>query len=199
MNETANETMTDMPADNGQTADTLTQMDNPTSFAPDGEIAKNDTPAMDADWRLDPKTFEGSDIDPAFIDSYSGLAKKYGMNQENATSLLKDAAEIMNRMDAENVTRQTNEWIDQSRNDREFGGAALNANLAIAKKALETYGTPEIKQLLETTGLGNNPELIRFFWRVGKTLVEDGVVTGQMGGNGIKTFDDAARKLYGNP
>lgn len=66
--------------------------------------------------------------------------------------------------------------------------------LAIAKKALDTYGTPEIRQLLETTGLGNNPEMIRFFWRVGKTLTEDGTVTGSTGANGIRTFDEAAKK-----
>lgn len=190
----------DTTASGGQETDTVTdaQTDNPAGGMPAQGTApdKGMNGALpDTDWNLDPKTF--SDIDPAFIDSYAGLAKKYGMNQENATSLLKDAAQILNRLDTETVTRQIDEWIDQSRNDREFGGTALNANLAIAKKALDTYGTPEIRQLLEATGLGNNPELIRFFYRVGKTLAEDGVVTGQAGSNGIRTFDEAARKLYG--
>ncbi len=198
MNETGNETMTDTTAGGTRETDTATQTADPAGGMPVQGPDKGTSGALpDTDWRLDPKTFEGSDIDPAFIDSYAGLAKKYGMNQENATSLLKDAAEILNRMDEQTVTRQTDEWIEASRNDKEFGGAAINANLAIAKKALDTYGTPEIRQLLETTGLGNNPEMIRFFWRVGKTLTEDGTVTGSTGANGIRTFDEAAKKLYG--
>lgn len=200
MNETGNETMTDTTAGGTQETDTATQTAGPAGGMPaQGTAPETGTSGAlpDTDWSLDPKTFEGSDIDPAFIDSYASLAKKYGMNQENATALLKDAAEILNRMDKQTVTRQTDEWIEASRNDKEFGGAAINANLAVAKKALDTYGTPEIRQLLETTGLGNNPEVIRFFWRVGKTLTEDGTVTGQAGVAGIRTFDDAAKKLYG--
>lgn len=198
MNETGNETMTDNTAGGAQETDTATQTADPAGSMPvQGPDKGTNGTLPDTDWKIDPKTFEGSDIDPAFIDSYSGLAKKYGMNQENATALLKDASEILNRMDEDNVTRQTNDWVNQSQNDKEFGGAALNANLSIAKKALDTYGTPEIKQFLETTGLGNNPEMIRFFYRVGKTLTEDGTVTGQVGSKGIRTFDDAAQKLFG--
>lgn len=198
MNETGNETMTDTTAGGTQETDTATQTAGPAGGMPAQEPDKGTSGALpDTDWRLDPKTFEGSDIDPAFIDSYASLAKKYGMNQENATSLLKDAAEILNRMDEQTVTRQTDEWIEASRNDKEFGGAALDANLAIAKKAVDAYGTPEIKEFLETTGLGNHPEVIRLFYRVGKTLTEDGTVTGSTGANGIRTFDEAAKKLYG--
>lgn len=191
MNETGNETVTDTPVESNQ-AQGVQTVGNPSDNA-----ATNNQPATDTNWSLDLKAFEGSDIDPAFIDSYSGLAKKYGMNQENATALLKDAAEIMNKMDAESVTRQANDWINQSQNDKEFGGAALAVNLAVAKKALETYGTPELKQFIETTGLGNHPELIRLLHKVGKTLTEDGTVTGQVGNKGIRTFDDAAQKLFG--
>lgn len=200
MNETGNETMTDTTAGGTRETDTTTQTAGPVDGMPaQGTAPETGTNGAlpDTDWSLDPKTFEGSDIDPAFIDSYAGLAKKVGLNQENATSLLKDAAEILNRMDVETVTKQRNAWAEESRNDKEFGGAALDANLAIAKKALDTYGTLEIRQLLETTGLGNNPEMIRFFWRVGRTLTEDGTVTGSTGANGIRTFDEAAKKLYG--
>ena len=137
MNETGNETVTDTPIGSDQTQGV------PSEAIP-SDSATTNNPGADTNWSLDLKAFEGSDIDPAFIDSYSGLAKKYGLNQENATSLLKDAAEILNRMDVENVTRQTNDWINQSQNDKEFGGAALAANLAVAKKALEVYGTPEL-------------------------------------------------------
>ena len=98
MNETGNETMTDTTAGGTQETDTATQTAGPAGGMPVQGPDKGTSGALpDTDWSLDPKTFEGSDIDPAFIDSYASLAKKYGMNQENATALLKDAAEILNR------------------------------------------------------------------------------------------------------
>lgn len=200
MNETGNETMTDPVAGGVQGTETATQTADPAGGTPaQGPDQGTNGAPPDTDWSLDPETLEGLDIDPAFIDSYTGLAKKVGLNQENATAMLKDAVEILNRMDEQTVARQAGEWIEASRNDKEFGGAAIDANLAIAKKALDTYGTPEISRFLETTGLGNHPEMIRFFWRIGKTLTEDGTVTGSTGANGIRTFDEAARKLYGAP
>lgn len=151
----------------------------------------------EADWTLDAKAFDGMEIDPAFIDRYGELARKYGMDRENATSLLKDAAAVMNRMDAETVSEQARQWQLQSRNDREFGGSAIDANLSVAKRALDTYGTPELRELMEATGMGNHPEVIRFFFRVGKTLMEDGFIPSQ-GGRAVSSFDEAARQLFGS-
>lgn len=198
MNGTGNETMTDTAAGGTLETDTATQTADPAGGMPaQGPEAGTNGALPDTDWTLGAQDFDGEDIDPGFIGHYAGLAKKYGMNRDNAVALLKDAAGVLNRMDEANVKAQADEWIEASRNDREFGGTALGANLAIAKKALDTYGTPEIRQLLETTGLGNNPEVIRFFWRVGQTLTEDGVVTGK-GGGGAMTFEQAAAKLYDN-
>lgn len=193
MSETGTETMTEGAADAAQPEQSTAQ--DTQNAAP--MLTQGKDNAANNDWQLDANNFK--DIDPVLIDSYSSLAKKYGMSHENASSLLKDAAEILNRMDVENVQRQSAAWIEASRNDKEFGGAALNANLAIAKKALDAYGSPELRDFLETTGLGNHPAVIRLFFRVGKTLAEDGTVIGAAGISGVKTFEDAARRLYGNP
>ena len=197
MNETGNETVMDAGVSPVNGTDAQPQADAQPANA--GTLVNSNQSPVNTDWTIDPNMFGDLDIEPAFVDGYSGLAKKYGMDQEKATAMLKEAVDIANKLDIEGVSRQTQEWQAQARNDKEFGGSALDANLSIAKKALDTYGTPQIRELLEVTGMGNNPEMIRFFYRVGKTLTEDGVVSGQTGGNGIKTFDDAARKLYGNP
>ena len=64
--------------------------------------------------------------------------------------------------------------------------------MASAVKALDTFGTPELVELLDTYGIGNNPEMIRFFKRVGEATGEDKIV--QAGGGGSKS---AADVLYG--
>ena len=43
---------------------------------------------------------------------------------------------------------------------------------------LDAFATPEFRQLLEQTGMGNHPEVIRTFYRAGKAISEDGLVSG---------------------
>ena len=56
--------------------------------------------------------------------------------------------------------------------DKEWGNAS-EQNLSIAKKAISEFGGNELREYLDSSGLGNNPELIKFAHRVGKELLED--------------------------
>ena len=69
-------------------------------------------------------------------------------------------------------------WLESARTDKEFGGEKLQENLGIAKKAIDAYASPELKALLNETGLGNHPEVIRFVLKVGKSIKDDGFVAG---------------------
>ena len=82
--------------------------------------------------------------------------------------------------------------------DKEFGGPALAENLSVAKKALDAFGTAELRTLLNESGLGNHPEIVRLFFRAGKAISEDRVVTGSTGQAkaGPKSFSDLADVLY---
>ena len=86
-----------------------------------------------------------------------------------------------------------NDWAQQSRADAEFGGEKLDENLAVAKKAVEALASPELKTLLEQSGLGNHPEIIRLFYRAGRSLSQDSFV----GGKPAQGQSDA-RRLYAN-
>ena len=87
---------------------------------------------------------------------------------------------------------QTEEWAATVKADKEIGGDKLTANLGVAQRALDTFGTPELKEYLNGTGLGNHPELVKAFVKVGKAMSEDGVVTGKESGQ-----RSAAEVLYG--
>ena len=52
-------------------------------------------------------------------------------------------------------------------------GFAVDATLAAGKQALNQFGTPELVNLLNHTGLGSNPEFVRFCAKVGKAMAED--------------------------
>ena len=79
---------------------------------------------------------------------------------------------------------QVNQWRKQVTEDPQIGGANLPATVARAQLALDRFDeSKRIGQLLEQTGYGNNPDVLRFFNRLADALMEDGLVQGQAGGS----------------
>ena len=78
---------------------------------------------------------------------------------------------------------QVNQWRKQATEDPQIGGANLPTTVARAQLALDRFDEGKrIGQLLEQTGYGNNPDVLRFFNRLADALMEDGLVQGQTGG-----------------
>jgi hypothetical protein len=143
---------------------------------------------------------EGQQFDPEVMNSFSEIAKELNLPQDAAQKMVdKVAPKILERqMQALETVR--NEWAESARTDKEFGGEKLNDNLVTAKKALDAFGSPELRQLLNESGLGNHPEMIRLMYRAGKAISEDRFVGGTRGGqkSGPKGFNDLASALYSN-
>ena len=79
---------------------------------------------------------------------------------------------------------QVNQWRKQATEDPQIGGANLPTTVARAQLALDRFDEGKrIGQLLEQTGYGNNPDVLRFFNRLADALMEDGLVQGQAGGS----------------
>ena len=79
---------------------------------------------------------------------------------------------------------QVNKWRKEATEDPQIGGANLPATVARAQLALDRFDeSKRIGQLLEQTGYGNNPDVLRFFNRLADALMEDGLVQGQAGGS----------------
>lgn len=134
---------------------------------------------------------EGSTINGEVLEDYKLAAKECGLDQANAQKLIEFGAIAQ----AKALDKMSNEWADLSAKDKEFGGDKLNENLAIASKARDAFATPELKALLESTRLGNHPELIRAFYKIGKAMSEDNLVSGS---RAPASAQSAAEKLYGN-
>lgn len=157
-----------------------------------GEQGKDSPPA---DYTF---TFaEGKALEGEHLDFVKGLAKELGLSQDQAQKLADKAisrGEEASARQVEMVEAAKAEWAGAVRADKEIGGDALDANLGIAKKALQAFGTPELTALLNESGLGNHPEIIRAFYRAGKAISEDGVILGGQGG----AQKGDARRLYPN-
>ena len=125
---------------------------------------------------------EGLRIDEAAFNDFAPLAKEFGLTQEQAQKLVDVAAGLVDRTTktAEGVHAETiKKWADDSRNDAEVGGKDFDANLGIALAAIDKFGDDELKQILDASGFGNHPAVVRLFYRVGKAAGSDAaVVTG---------------------
>lgn len=145
-----------------------------------------------------PESYEFEGIDgaiPEALEAYKEVARELGLNNEKAQSVL---SKVLPAMAAAQEAREAairSEWSDKSSSDKEFGGAALQENLAVAKRALDTLGSPELTTFLNESGLGNHPEIIRAFYRAGKLISEDNKIV--TGGSGVKS-QSIAQQMYPN-
>lgn len=134
---------------------------------------------------------EGVEIDQDAVQEFSGLAKELKLDQANAQKVADIAVKMMAKQTEQHQNLVTS-WTEQTKADKEFGGDRLNENLAVAKKALDVFGTPELRDVLNMTGLGNHPEVIRAFYRAGKAISEDRFISGSPKGAEV----DPARRLF---
>lgn len=187
-----------------------------TQTAPSGDAAKGSeapateqAPQAEAEAPADakpvvPEKYEfkapdGREFDGETIAAYSEVARELGLSQDAAQKLLDRMGPQMAQRQEAQIQAVRDEWRKSATSDREFGGPALAENLSVAKKALDAFGTPELRDLLNTSGLGNHPEVIRLFYRAGKAISEDRFVSGSAStakARGPMTFDDAANALY---
>ncbi|MCR5564004.1 MAG: hypothetical protein K6F46_11705 [Desulfovibrio sp.] len=77
----------------------------------------------------------------------------------------------------ESQAAQLKKWVEEAKADKEFGGDNFDENVADAKRGLATFDTDgSIRAMLEETGYGSNPAVLKIFARVGKALGEDRLV-----------------------
>lgn len=157
------------------------------------------------------ETEEGGETPPTeLVEEFTGIAKELNLDQEQAQKLANLGPKMQQAFLAKTVatvTEASKTWTKTTANDKEISGGSLpvlKENLALARTTLDRFGSPELKELFGTnkkenpkgTGLGNHPEVIRFFLRVGKAMSEDKFVAGGNGNSSKPT--DAATMLYGS-
>lgn len=144
------------------------------------------------------KPVEGNAYDDAVIEAYSEVAKELNLSQDNAQKLLDKVAPVMQARQLERIEAVKAEWAESAKADKEFGGDKLNESLATAKKALDSFASPEFKEFLGQSGLGNHPEMIRLLVKAGQQISEDKFVGGKQAASGDKLppMQDFASRLY---
>lgn len=142
---------------------------------------------------------EGTEVDTELMGEFTTLAKDLNLTQEQAQKLAELGGKIALKAngpgDEAIIEQAKGVWGKEVLADKEIGGDKLAENLSVAKKTLDTFGTPALTELLNKSGMGNHPEVIRLFLKVGKQISDDNVL---VSGNRSPSPQNHADKLYGS-
>ena len=195
---------TEATTDTQQQAESVQEQQVSDETAVDSETSEKDAPEGAPDkYEFNAKVADApEELDPEVLTAFGDVAKELNLPQEAAQKVLDKVAHVIQAKQAKVVEQTKVEWANQSKSDQEFGGESLNDSLDVAKTSLDTFGTDALKSLLQETGLGNHPEVIRFMYRAGKAISEDSYVGNSEGAAGKsnipKDFNGIANALYSN-
>ena len=163
-------------------------------LAEEGTPEKQEAPETYADFTLP----EGYEIDKGLLGKFSELAKEVNLSQESAQKLV-DLVSEQSVKEAQERDSELNEirdkWIDDLKKDPEFGGEKFKDTIGRARRFVSKYGSKELFEVLEKTGLGDNNELLKAFARADKATGEDTLVDGKPADNKGKSM---AEIMYPN-
>jgi hypothetical protein len=131
---------------------------------------------------------EGMTLDAETLAEADPVFRELGLNNDQANQLVPlaakfgeriaaQAAEATNQTILNEVTAQRKAWVTEAKADPEIGGANWDASVDLSAKALDALGMPKgspFRTFLSESGLGNHPEMIRAFSKVGALVSEDG-------------------------
>lgn len=128
------------------------------------------------------KPAEGQELDTSALEQFEPIAREMNLSNEQAQKMVDlygtKILPMVQQQQTEAWQKTTEQWAADVKADKEIGGDKLTANLSAAQRALDQFGDPELKEYLDSTGLGNHPALVKAFIKVGKAMSEDKVVTG---------------------
>ena len=126
---------------------------------------------------------EGLTLDPVAVELATPVFRELGLSNEQANKLMPVAGQFAQglidrhqRKFLGQVQAERKVWLDSARNDPEIGGQQWATTIGTAARALDALGLGKgsaFRTLLDESGLGNHPEMIRAFQRVGKAIGED--------------------------
>jgi hypothetical protein len=179
---------------------------------PDGEAKAGDDkgqqqqPAKAPEKYADFKMPDGIEADAKLIETATPVLRELGLDQDKAQKLvdvfaarqaeqsaeyaeqLKDDSFALEQVGAV-LGHQRESWGAALKADKEIGGTSYDTNIKVAQRAIARFASPALKSVLEQTGLGNHPEFVRCFLKVGHMVSEDSTQLDNAAGSGQRKSD----------
>lgn len=139
---------------------------------------------------------EGLILDASQVEKTIAQAKQLGLTNDQAQALLNEKNEALSSYvsaQQEQLKTKSAEWLESVKADKDLGGEKLDQTLGFLKEAKEgkyAFIEPELVKILDETGLGNHPLLIKSFVRASKLINEQSSIGGGKPASGEGTFLD---------
>lgn len=122
---------------------------------------------------------DGQVMDKDLMAKATAEFKAMNLSQEQAQKLVTLQAESAKSY-ADNIQAgfetQVKTWKEET---MKLYGAKATEEIAVAAQAINRFGTPELRQVLNDTGLGNHPELVKMLVQIGHAIAEENPADGK--------------------
>lgn len=112
----------------------------------------------------------GTEGDKALVNS---IAKELGLSRDQARKLYQNGGALVKAQQMQQRNAMIQQWNEQIQADPEVGGANLEGAKANFRRALDTFGSPELRTLLAQNPIYQVPEVFKFFAKAGKAISSD--------------------------
>jgi len=166
---------------------------------PEGEAAKPkdgeppaDEPVKDVDGNPLPEKYEikmadGVEMDAKLYEVAAPIFKEHKMSPAQAQAMTDLYTKVQGDAIAQH-SAMVSGWLDEAKKDPEIGGAKYEENVGRAGAAFQAFGNERLMQIFDTYGLGNNPDVLRCFARIGNAMGEGATI---LPGSGTGRVSDA--------
>jgi hypothetical protein len=146
---------------------------------------------------------EGVELDEAVMPQVQELFKKLGLPQDKAQETMEallaidqarqPTAEQVEQQQVEQITSLNKTWADECAKLPDIGGENFQKSLEVTSRVMVKFATPELRQMLNQTALGSNPEFFKFIHAIGGAMSQD---TMEHGGNASKGPRSVEERLW---
>jgi len=132
---------------------------------------------------------EGFEANEEVLSSFTQLAKDSNLSQESAQMLI----DLQSQLEIKRQETEAKNFESFNEAMRAEAAKLPPADISLARKFVEKYGSPEIKEKIARNAymIGNDVDVIKLFSSVQK-IIDGGFVDGESGGG----KDFSAKKLY---
>ena len=127
-----------------------------------------------------PETPEGYDFgeDGGKLEFYRNATHQLGLTQDQAANMLKLYATVEEQNQKAAQQRNADFAVDSQINLKREWGTNYDSKIDMAQRAFAQFSSKEFSQLMDETGLGNHPELLKAFSKIGESMGDDQLVVG---------------------
>lgn len=155
----------------------------------DAEFQPHGAPETDYEFQMP----DGVEVDKTMLEAFTPVAKDLDLSNAGAQKLVEMYIEKVQPAIAEafvkgieaDVENQKAQFAADAKalvaedakaekaEDRIFQGKTFDAVVKTTARTMDRFGTPELREFLDTSGLGNHPELMKLMYKIGDKIGED--------------------------